>query len=497
MGTESMELFLENKTILVTGATGFLAKLFVEKILRVSPKVKRIYLLLRASDSNSATHRMHTQVIGKEVFRVLREERGKDFDGFIEQKLVAVAGDISYEDLRIKDVNLRHEMWNNLDIILNSAATTDFYERYDVSLGINTMGVVHMLNFAKKCLKLKVFLHVSTAYVCGEMKGVIEEKAFEIGETLKKNISSKLDFEVENQLAQQKLYQLEQQQASQQTITTTMKEFGIQRARLFGWPNTYVFTKAMGEMCLEQSKHDVFINIIRPTMITSTYKEPFSGWIEGLRTVDSVIIGYGKGKVDCFLGSPTVVIDMIPADMVVNAIIMAIQAHEKKFSGIIYQVGSSMRNPINMSRIYNLTFRYFTKHPLINKDDQKSIRVGKFTLFKHITTFQIFIAIRFILPFKIWYLINTIANLGYSKEMHNRNMRKLEGLMYLVQLYKSYVLFEGIFDDTNLERLQEDAKENNNNVKVIGSFNFDPKSIDWEDYLINTHIPGLTTYVYK
>lgn len=57
----------------------------------------------------------------------------------------------------------------------------------------------------------------------------------------------------------------------------------INRAKLFGWPNTYVFTKAMGEMCLQDSKNDLFIIIIRPTMITSTYKEPYPGWIEGLR----------------------------------------------------------------------------------------------------------------------------------------------------------------------------------------------------------------------
>ncbi|XP_062083105.1 alcohol-forming fatty acyl-CoA reductase-like [Humulus lupulus] len=491
METQRSMRFLENKTVLVTGASGFLAKLFVEKILRVWPNVKRVYLLLRASDSNSATQRMHTQVIGKEVFRVLKEEQGKDFDGFIEQKLVAVAGDISYEDLKIEDVNLRHEMWDNLDIILNSAATTDFYERYDVALSINTMGAVHMLNFAKKCRKLVTVLHVSTAYVCGEVEGVIEEKAFEIGETLKK--SNKLDFEVEKQLVQQKLNQLQQLQASQQVITTTMKEFGIQRAKLFGWPNTYVFTKAMGEMCLEQSKDDLSIIIIRPTMITSTYKEPFPGWIEGLRTVDSVIMGYGKGKIRCFLGSPKLILDLIPGDMVVNAIIMAIGAQEKKASTIIYQVGSSMRNPINISQIYNFSFRYFTNHPLINKDDKKPIKVGNLALFKTFTTFQIYIAIRFIFPLKIWQLKNKLFSYGDSKEKCAQYMKKLKGVLHLVQLYKPYVLFNSIFDDINLERLRQNAKESED----IEAFNCDPKCIVWEDYLINTHIPGLLKYVCK
>jgi fatty acyl-CoA reductase len=56
------------------------------------------------------------------------------------------------------------------------------------------------------------------------------------------------------------------------------------RARMFGWPNTYVFTKAMGEMLLVHYNRDtVPLVIIRPTMITSTYQEPFPGWIEGVR----------------------------------------------------------------------------------------------------------------------------------------------------------------------------------------------------------------------
>ena len=55
------------------------------------------------------------------------------------------------------------------------------------------------------------------------------------------------------------------------------------RSKLFGWPNTYVFTKALGEMLLLHSREDLPVVIIRPTIITSTYREPFPGWIEGTR----------------------------------------------------------------------------------------------------------------------------------------------------------------------------------------------------------------------
>lgn len=55
------------------------------------------------------------------------------------------------------------------------------------------------------------------------------------------------------------------------------------RAKRHGWPNTYVFTKAMGEMQLTHFGDGVPIIVLRPTIITSTYREPFPGWLEGLK----------------------------------------------------------------------------------------------------------------------------------------------------------------------------------------------------------------------
>nr|KAJ0199806.1 hypothetical protein LSAT_V11C600314090 [Lactuca sativa] len=82
-------------------------------------------------------------------------------------------------------------------------------------------------------------------------------------------------------------------------------------AKLHGWPNVYVFTKAMGEMLLiKRLRQDVSLVILRPTIIASTYKEPFPGWIEGVKTMDSFIAAYGKGRTSCFLAHPDKVLDI-------------------------------------------------------------------------------------------------------------------------------------------------------------------------------------------
>lgn len=52
---------------------------------------------------------------------------------------------------------------------------------------------------------------------------------------------------------------------------------------MYGWPNTYVFTKAMGEMIVGEKRETISLVLIRPSIITSTFKEPFPGWTEGIR----------------------------------------------------------------------------------------------------------------------------------------------------------------------------------------------------------------------
>lgn len=59
---------------------------------------------------------------------------------------------------------------------------------------------------------------------------------------------------------------------------------------MYGWPNTYVFTKAMGEMLVGDLKENLSVVIIRPTIVTSTLKEPFPGWVEGIRYMSSIML---------------------------------------------------------------------------------------------------------------------------------------------------------------------------------------------------------------
>ncbi|KAK9755934.1 hypothetical protein RND81_01G060300 [Saponaria officinalis] len=417
---------------------------------------------------------------------------GAKFNSFISEKVTVVAGDITLEDLSIKDLNLKNELWSHIDVIVNLAANTNFDERYDVSLYLNTFGAKHVLDFAKKCTKLKVFIQVSTAYVSGETAGVVKETPYKMGEAL--NGRHGLDIEMEKRLVEYKLEDLFAEGATQDVIKLAMKDMAIQRAKHWGWPNVYVFTKALGEMLLMQDQEDIPLVFLRPTIVTSTFQDPIPGWVEGIRTIDSLAVAYGKGRLPCFLGNPHSIVDVIPADMVVNSIIVAAMAHaNEKGSVRIYHVGSSVKNPVNFNSLHEITYQFFKNHPCINKSGNPII-VGHVKVLGSMSSFKTYLSLHYLLPLKGLEVLNA-AMCQYFKGTCMDMRRKINLLMRLIDIYRPYLFYKAIYDDTNTERLRIATRETEEVETEM--FYFDPNLINWEDYFMNTHLPGIVKYVLK
>lgn len=58
----------------------------------------------------------------------------------------------------------------NVNVIINSAASVDFNSRLDEAIKINVRGTLRMFELAKACKNLVHFLHVSTCYVNCDQK---------------------------------------------------------------------------------------------------------------------------------------------------------------------------------------------------------------------------------------------------------------------------------------------------------------------------------------
>ncbi|MCL7042772.1 hypothetical protein MKW94_018149 [Papaver nudicaule] len=490
--------FLRGKKLLITGATGFLGKVLIEKILRTAPDVGKIYVMIKAKNKEAAVERLKKEIINTELFKCLQQAHGRSYNTFVLSKLVPVLGNVCETNLGIEP-NLAGEIANEVDVIVNSAANTTFDERYDVAMNINTRGPYRLMTLAKRCKKLQLFLQVSTAYVNGQRQGRILEKPFSIGDSIasERFVASDtytrsppmLDVEAEMKLA------LDSKETFQENLVSQkMKELGLERARIYGWQDTYVFTKAMGEMMIDNMRGDIPVAIIRPSVIESTYKEPFPGWMEGNRMMDPIVLYYGKGQLTGFLVDPKGVLDVVPADMVVNATLAAMAKHgEAGKPGInIYQIASSVVNPLVFQELAGLLFEHFSSSPYMDSRG-RPIQVPKMKLFSSMCDFSSHIWSEAVQRSGRVLAPAVASSQGkLSKRLDVICRKSVEQAKYLANIYEPYTFYGGRFDNSNTQKLMDLMSEEEKR-----SFGFDVGSIDWRDYISNVHIPGLRRHVMK
>ncbi|PHU05779.1 hypothetical protein BC332_26601 [Capsicum chinense] len=480
--------FLRGKTFLITGATGFLGKVLIEKILRTVPDVNKIFVLIKADNKEVAMHRLKNEVLNADIFKNLKQVHGKSYYTFMLSKLVPVVGNVSETHLGL-DKDLTNVIAKEVDVIVNSAANTTFDER-QVNRSVTKKSYMKHYREITVC-----FILLPTAYVNGQRQGRIMEKPFCSGDSITKetlsagvykNSFSSLNVEDEIKLILESKHAIEDNIVSQK-----MKELGLERANKFGWQDTYVFTKAMGEMMIDKMRSDVPVVIIRPSVIESTYREPFSGWMEGNRMMDPIILHYGKGQLTGFLVDPNGVLDVVPADMVVNATLAAIAKHGEagKPGSNVYQVASSVVNPLVFKDLATLLFDHFNSSPYIDSKG-RPIHVPRMKLFSS----------REELSFHLWRDAINKSGLTDTADPNGKLSRKLENICrksveqakYLAHIYEPYTFYGGRFDNSNTQRLMECMSK-----EEIRQFGFDVENIDWKDYISNVHIPGLRKHVMK
>ncbi|CAI7766152.1 unnamed protein product [Closterium sp. NIES-53] len=123
--------FLEGKHVLITGATGFIGKVLVEKILREQPGVGQLYLLIQPTARATAAQRLKQQVLPSPVFSLLRERHGEGYEAFMAGKLTAVQGNVGEDGLGLA-AHAAAALEESVDLIFNFAATVDFEAPYVV-----------------------------------------------------------------------------------------------------------------------------------------------------------------------------------------------------------------------------------------------------------------------------------------------------------------------------------------------------------------------------
>ena len=525
--------FFRDKIILITGATGFLGKPLVAKILTDIPDINKIYLLIRAraepnGNVHSAADRLQEEIFTSSVFSKLRGIHGSNFDGWIREKVSAVDGDLSVNRLGLSDSDYER-LASEVRIFINSGGLVKFDPAIDASLRSNTLGAKYAVEFAKRCNDA-VLIHVSTAYVCGMRPGKVAEALHqpyenyagghrvETGEAMPNALEAEIEDilhlsekvraeahhssrtiqfrkQAQRQLGggKRKSQKLEGQieTVRNRWIEARLVEAGLNWAKSRGWNDTYTYTKSLGEQMIAKVKGNLPIAIVRPSIIESSLEEPEPGWLDGFRMADPIIIGFAKGRLPDFPGKPEAITDIIPVDFVVNAI-LAITFQTYRNRGIeVYHVATGSRNPLTFHGIVTATHDYFVQSPMLDKGKPVAVPVWKYP---SLNKFQRQLRLKYLMLG----LGGSILSRLPLKSAAGANRRigvmqnAIEGLQNYIRLYGTYTRLSFEFETGNTEALFRSLDPSDQ-----WRFNFDVLRFDWRHYLQEVHIPGIKRHILK
>lgn len=443
-----------HKNIFVTGCTGFVGKVLLEKILRSVPNIGTIYLLVRARKGSSAIERFNNEIISSECFNRLRNELGiTKFNELINNKCVPVIGELTQQHVGLSDHDLQLIL-SNVTIILHCAAVVDFNERLDRAIELNVLGTLRMLDIAKRCHHMSAFVHVSTCYVNSNRRGWIDETVYPLG------------FEPESIL--QKVGSMQISELDRLAGTGFLGE----------WPNTYTYTKAMTENLLSRRHDHIPVAIVRPSIVGAAYKEPTPGWVDALTAAGAVYIACGLGVLKFVPGKLTSIADIVPVDYVVNVILSSVPAvADQPNKLLVLHASTSTQHPKRWGHSMYPVVDYFTQHPAPR-------RLGKPT-FKFIPSpqeYQLQFFLRYSIPSSI---LGTLAEMPYiSTHALRTKSAMFNKLLFRVRLitesFKHFIDNEWLFNNRNTRAVYQSLSDHEKSL-----FSIDLSELDWLDYTYN------------
>ena len=178
--------FYQDRTVLLTGGTGFYGQGLTAKILRYLPGVRRLYLVLRPGRGPKGAALPVAERLD-ELFKLVVFDRFRREDpaafAAAQQKVRALACDMQQPGLGL-DEAARDELLEEVDLIIGNAASVTFDEPLDSAIQFNTLAPQELLRLAREGRKKPVLVHISTAYVNGRLSGTIPEQTLPIDRTI-------------------------------------------------------------------------------------------------------------------------------------------------------------------------------------------------------------------------------------------------------------------------------------------------------------------------
>ena len=524
--------------IFLLGGTGFLGKVTLSMLLDRFPDIGQVYLMVRASSEEESESRFWDLLVPSPAFDPLRKRYGAGLNDFLREKLTIVGGDITLEHLGLGEERAR-AIAGDIDVLLNSSGRVTFNPPLEAALKTNVNGTLNTLAFARM-MKRPALVHVSTCFVAGNRSGEIWENEPLIGYFPRKAEESS-EFSVEKEIddcerlalrvkdeardksladrfretararfleegrdtGDERAMNLAIARERKNWIRSRLTDLGIEKSESWGWPNIYTYTKSLGEQ-LVAAEESMARAIVRPSIVESALEFPFPGWNEGFTTTAPLVRMAIRGQ-NLFPVKTDVVLDVIPVDMVASAVLAVTAQAMLEQPELVYQVSSGDKNPSRLGRLVDLLGLFKRKHfedketgtKLLNKIasrmEAQAVEPKTFEKYsmpllhkatKHVSKALGKVTARQVGPFAPFIeqakeAVDEFEAFTREGEEHYNTFRPF--------IVDNNFVFRTDNTRSLFDRLDDEGRE---------LLPFVPEAIDWYDYWLDVHLPGLQKWVF-
>ena len=498
---------LAGKKIVMTGVTGFIGEQLLWKILTELPDTTPV-VLVRRKGSASAHDRM-IALVKKPIFTEVRDAAGGAAE-LLDSRVEIIEGDMPNVP----------QLPADLDIVVHCAGDVSFDPPIDQAFTTNVIGTKALMNRMLEAIadergewrKVPHYVHISTAYTAGRRRGAIPEAPhvhdIDYDAEAAAGIAMRDLIEAESRTSVQlarlrKEAEREHRQAGFLTtaadterrrmawVEAELVKAGTERARSLGWTDVYTFTKALGERVVTDVGRDLQVSIVRPAIVESSWLHPYPGWIEGFKMAEPLILAYGRGELPEFPASPEAVVDIVPCDHVVNAILAVCATQPEIGTPEYYHINSGARNPLTFSDMYTYTRAYFVAHPF-EGGPRGAARLpqwkfpGASSIERLLSTSE---RAHKMAERMLAQAPRSDRTRKIAKDLDRTGVR-LDFLRRYHSLYKEYAQSELHFVDDNTLALTQSLHSEDH-----AAFAFDTSVYDWKTYIQEVHCPSITAPV--
>ena len=498
---------LAGKKIVMTGVTGFIGEQLLWKILTELPDTTPV-VLVRRKGSASAHDRM-IALVKKPIFTEVRDAAGGAAE-LLDSRVEIIEGDLPNVP----------QLPADLDIVVHCAGDVSFDPPIDQAFATNVIGTKALMNRMLEAIadergewrKVPHYVHISTAYTAGRRRGAIPEAPhvhdIDYDAEAAAGIAMRDLIEAESRTSAQlarlrKEAEREHRQAGFLTtaadterrrmawVDAELVKAGTERARSLGWTDVYTFTKALGERVVTDVGRDLQVSIVRPAIVESSWLHPYPGWIEGFKMAEPLILAYGRGELPEFPASPEAVVDIVPCDHVVNAILAVCATQPEIGTPEYYHINSGARNPLTFSDMYTYTRAYFVAHPF-EGGPRGAARLpqwkfpGASSIERLLSTSE---RAHKMAERMLAQAPRSDRTRKIAKDLDRTGVR-LDFLRRYHSLYKEYAQSELHFVDDNTLALTQSLHSEDH-----AAFAFDTSVYDWKTYIQEVHCPSITAPV--